>query len=264
MLALKKCVLVFGRSAALIYEALPQSSPATPSNAQLSTMSHSVFKEYPTAAATSSTFGGRALDVDDDQHFISTPGAENVVIVLNKDGTVSVDQNALHTFLRKSTQSASVLQSNFLTSPFAGDDAGKTAVSVVRVQSPTPSLEEELREQGEPSSEDESRHSSNGERTDDSNADDSDEDAVENSDDDDNAAGNSDEEDDAELDSAGESGGDTNTRRGRNKKRTVKGGGKANKRNRRLKEHVPDVRLTVEQYLAPDEAKLFAAEILRE
>lgn len=66
-------------------------------------MSHSVFKEYPSSAATSSHFdlisggGGHNSSAE------SPPGnnSENVVIVLNKDGSVSVDQHALHEFLRE-------------------------------------------------------------------------------------------------------------------------------------------------------------------
>ena len=54
-------------------------------------MSHSVFKEY--AASPFELHGGS------DAFAAERP--ENVVIVLNKDGTVSVDQHALHTFLRK-------------------------------------------------------------------------------------------------------------------------------------------------------------------
>lgn len=67
-------------------------------------MSHSVFKEYPSSAATSNHFdiiggGGHHSSAE------SPPGnSENVVIVLNKDGSVSVDQHALHEFLREYKQ----------------------------------------------------------------------------------------------------------------------------------------------------------------
>lgn len=51
-------------------------------------MSNSVFREFPSSTATKLNSGNNA-----------DPAGKNVVIVLNKDGSVSVDQNALHSFL---------------------------------------------------------------------------------------------------------------------------------------------------------------------
>lgn len=166
-----------------------------------------------------------------------------------------------------------------------GDDTGKTAVSVVRVQSPTPSLQEELREQG-PSSDEEDSNSANEQQpensdatdaneSNDSDEEDDSEDGEDNSDSD-AAAG---EQEDEELEDS-EASEDLYTNRSR--RRTAKGtatkaqatnnnnnkGGGAGKRkkNRKTqqKDRPPHLRLTVEQYLAPEQAKLFAAEILRE
>lgn len=75
-------------------------------------MSHSVFKEFPATShfdgdlynnnatggsgdSTGTLAAGSSIGLG------SASGGDNVVIVLNKDGSVSVDQHALHTFLRK-------------------------------------------------------------------------------------------------------------------------------------------------------------------
>lgn len=126
-------------------------------------------------------------------------------------------------------------------------------MSVVRVQSPTPSLEEELREQGPTSDEEENEGSSNSNSDLDGSATDSEDD----DDDDDNDTDDKDDDDDEEVDSAGKAA--TNNNKGGGG-----GGGNKRKKNRKQRERPPHVRLTVEQYLAPDQAKLFAAEILRE
>lgn len=136
-------------------------------------------------------------------------------------------------------------------------------MSVVRVQSPTPSLVEELREQG-PSSDEDDLSSNNGDRDEQQHTD-------ENSDGDNTDAGSnsedvgSDGDEDEELENSAEE----NTgavKRGRPKKGVggTNKGGKQRRRKAKQKERPPHVRLTVEQYLAPDQAKLFAAEILRE
>lgn len=145
-----------------------------------------------------------------------------------------------------------------------GDDTGSTAVSVVRVQSPTPSLVEELREQG-PSSDEDDLSSNNGDRDEqqhtDENSDGAETDAGSNSEDD-----GSDGDEDEELENSAEENIGT-VKRGRPKKAvggTNKGGKQRRRKAKQQKERPPHVRLTVEQYLAPDQAKLFAAEILRE
>lgn len=252
-------------------------------------MSHSVFKDFPGThtTTTTTTTASRASAAAATEQQTTTPvsdGRDNVVIVLNKDGSVSVDQHALHTFLRKSTipppqsrprapnnihtlpisprfgplliPSSSLLYS---THPWAGDDKGKTAVSVVRVQSPTPSLVEELREQG-PSSDDD--YSSNDEQQPNSDATDANDSNSEDrsSDENDTDGGDSGEE---ELDSEDNSASGGARRRGKTNTNVKAGVGKRRK-NRKQKERPPHVRLTVEQYLAPDQAKIFAAEILRE
>lgn len=74
-------------------------------------MSHSVFKEYPAATSfdikSHATAGKHKSGAGDASPAAGAaaaalaPGSDNVVIVLNKDGSVSVDQHALHTFLRE-------------------------------------------------------------------------------------------------------------------------------------------------------------------
>lgn len=136
-------------------------------------------------------------------------------------------------------------------------------MSVVRVQSPTPSLVEELREQG-PSSDENDLSSNNGDRDEQQHTD-------ENSDGDNTDAGSNSEDDgsDGDEDEELENSAEENTgavKRGRPKKGVggTNKGGKQRRRKAKQKERPPHVRLTVEQYLAPDQAKLFAAEILRE
>lgn len=132
---------------------------------------------------------------------------------------------------------------------------------MVRVQSPTPSLEQELREQGEDSFDEEHEDlSSNDEdkRSSDENTD-SEQDDSENEDD---ASDNAEEEelgDSAEEENAGGDFSRRKTGRGRQGRKPA-----AIRKSRQQKEAAPHLRLTVEQYLAPEQAKLFAAEILRE
>lgn len=98
-------------------------------------------------------------------------------------------------------------------------------MSVVRIQSPTPSLQEELR---------------NG-QTDEEVASDNDE-SFEGF------------EDDEEVDGDLSEGADDSGNKRQNS---------SQQRRKRDKEQTPHVRLTVEEYLAPEEAKRFASEILR-
>lgn len=121
---------------------------------------------------------------------------------------------------------------------------------MVRVQSPTPSLEAELREHGPTSSDEETNHSSNEHEF---SADDSAGTPDENA---------SDEESEHRSIDGEESQSEDSDRWTKGGKRN-KGASSKQKRNRGVRERTPHVRLTVEQYLGPEEAKIFAAEILR-
>lgn len=210
-------------------------------------MSHSVFKEFPGSSSDDTGVRAGAPFIDLDFASGGESEGDNVVIVLNKDGTVSVDQNALHSFLRKILPIFTVLSglSHKDLLLFPGNDERKTAISVVRVQSPTPSLEAELREQGPSSSDEETNNSSN-----DNDCSDKD-------------TGASPGEDSSEGDSEDRSLVTEDSQSEDNDRRTKAGKSKRQKRNKRAREPTPHVRLTVEQYLGPEEAKLFAAEILR-
>lgn len=69
-------------------------------------MSHSVFKEFPATTTTTNNNNNIGSSAAPAPLTPTNDSRDNVVIVLNKDGSVSVDQHALHTFLRKSEKSA--------------------------------------------------------------------------------------------------------------------------------------------------------------
>lgn len=192
-------------------------------------MSHSVFRD---------------LDSDKNSGNSSTSDIadKNLIIFINKDGEVQVDPNALQDLVGK--YQCAPTKTHYVFNKFLcvlyfvvnATTQTKSTVSVIRVGSPTPSMEAERNKE---SDESDSEDNNDEEKNDDDDDDDEEKEDGSNS-------SNSD-----KSDASSESGDSQTTNKA-----------KRNKRKKKKKNKVPGVSLTVEEFFDPEQAVKLAAEIL--
>ncbi|ETN65750.1 hypothetical protein AND_002473 [Anopheles darlingi] len=192
-------------------------------------MSSSVFKVYASSrdgfdeGAAGELAGSAETDLKEAVHE-DLKLDSNLVILLNKDGSVSVDQNTLQSLLANETTG--------------------TSVSLVRISSPTPSIEEEIEEERRRLKDEKQREDVDGAS---------------------GASSNEDSNDDSNS-IAGTSSGTSSIVVGGSTRRTrtssKKGSGTATTVMMETEEEPRHVSLTVEGFYPPSEAQNFAAQVL--
>ncbi|XP_050096241.1 uncharacterized protein LOC126578077 isoform X2 [Anopheles aquasalis] len=195
-------------------------------------MSSSVFKVYASSSRDGFDEGGAAGDLaGSGETDLKEPVHEdlkldsNLVILLNKDGSVSVDQNTLQSLLANETTG--------------------TSVSLVRISSPTPSIEEEIEEERRRLKDEKQREDADGASGASSNED--------SNDDSNSVAGTS-----SGTSSIAAVGGSSRRTRTMSKKGSATGTTVLTE----AEEEPRHVSLTVEGFYPPSEAQKFAAQVL--